>query len=232
VIALSPNVDLKRDANILLIGAHSDDIEIGCGGTILRMVRELERVNIRWVVFSSEESRFEEARKSAGEFLAGIPSANVRVDVLDQRNAYFPDCFREIKDYFEQLKSEISPDMIFTHQKEDLHQDHRVLADLTWNTFRSHLILEYEIPKYDGGLRDPNLFMPLAKDVCERKIEILFKHFESQRSKHWFTRDLFLGLMRVRGLEGGIPGGFAEAFYCRKSIWSWSSQTARPTPEA
>ena len=213
-------LDLPRDrqAKILLLGAHSDDVEIGCGATLVRLAAEQSRALIHWVVFSGIGPREHEAKASAEEFLAGFPDH--RIAVHQFRDAYFPQCIGEIKDIFETLKNEISPDLIFTHHGMDRHQDHKVISDLTWNTFRNHMILEYEIPKYDGGLGDPNVFIPVTNEQCEQKIDALLRHFQTQRNKHWFSRDLFAGLMRVRGLEANSPSGLAEAFHCRKATLS------------
>ena len=200
----------------LFIGAHCDDIEIGCGGTILRLIREFPRATVHWVVCSSSETRAAEAKRSADLFLANV--SHKAVTIKDFRNGYFPYVGAQIKDYFEELKKTVKPDVIFTHYGLDNHQDHRVLSELTWNTFRDHFILEYEIPKYDGGLGSPNVFFPLPPDECRKKADILLECFASEHSKHWFTKDTFMGLMRLRGIECNAPSGYAEAFYCRKAI--------------
>jgi LmbE family N-acetylglucosaminyl deacetylase len=201
---------------LLAIGAHSDDIEIGCAGTILRLAEEQALSEITWVVLTGETTRAAEARSSAEALLAGIPTT--RVILKDFRDGYFPYDGAQIKGFFEQLKSEFSPDVILTHQRSDLHQDHRVTCELTWNTFRDHLILEYEIPKYDGDMRDPNLFVALDESLCRRKIDHLMTHFTSQVAKRWFKEDLFSGLLRLRGMECNSPSSYAEAFYCRKAL--------------
>ncbi len=201
---------------ILCIGAHSDDIEIGCGGTILELLRTHRNLEFHWVVLSSGSDREQEARRSAALFLRQAPRK--QVEVLDFRNSYFPYQGAEIKDYFEQLKRQVSPDLIFTHVRDDLHQDHRLVNQLTWNTWRGQLILEYEIPKYDGDLNSPNFFVPFDRKICDLKIKYLMDCFKSQRDKHWFTEDTFQGLMRIRGVEANAPGKFAEAFYSRKLI--------------
>jgi LmbE family N-acetylglucosaminyl deacetylase len=201
---------------LLCLGAHSDDIEIGCGGTILSLLAENPGLEIQWVVFSSGREREEEARRSAAMFLKNGRKKNVIV--RDFRNAYFPQVATEIKEFFEELKAGFLPDVVLTHYREDRHQDHRVLSDLAWNTFRNHFILEYEIPKYDGDLGSPNFFVPVAPALCKRKIKYLFDAFATQRDKQWFTQDTFLGLMRLRGIESNAPGGYAEAFYCRKAV--------------
>jgi len=200
--------------HILCLGAHSDDIEIGCGGTILRLCQEYPNLEVTWVVFSANEQRTNEAGASANAFLANVSEQTVIVKNF--RDGYFPYIGAEIKDYFEQLKQEQLPDLIFTHYRADLHQDHRCISELTWNTFRNHLILEYEIPKYDGDWGSPNFFVQLDKATCARKIDNLFGHFKSQLERPWFTSDLFYAILRLRGIESNAPDQFAEAFYCRK----------------
>jgi LmbE family N-acetylglucosaminyl deacetylase len=201
---------------ILCLGAHSDDIEIGCGGSILELLQRHRRIEFYWVVFSSGHEREREARRSAGFFLKGAAKQNVLV--RDFRNGYFPSIIAEIKDEFEELKKEVFPDLIFTHTRNDLHQDHRVINQLTWNTWRNHVILEYEIPKYDGDLSAPNFYIPFDRSVGGRKVKHLMDCFKTQRDKHWFTPDTFQGLMRIRGLEANSKGGLAEGFYARKLV--------------
>lgn len=201
---------------MLCLGAHSDDIEIGCGGTILRLLSGPQKLDITWVVFASNTDREQEARKSAALFLGHADSKNIIVKSF--RDGFFPFEGANIKNCFEQELKQASPDLIFTHNKKDAHQDHRLLSELTWNTFRNHLILEYEIPKYDGDLGQPNFFVPLDKDIYETKVRYLMEAFETQRSKAWFTRDTFVALMRLRGMECVAPSGYAEAFYCRKVV--------------
>lgn len=207
---------LAHGGNVLCLGAHSDDIEIGCGGTMLRLVNEVRGLNVTWVVFCGEGDRESEARGSAEEVLSNASSADVIVKRF--RNGFFPYVAADIKEYFETLKAGAAPDVVFTHYRNDLHQDHRVISDLTWNTFRNHLILEYEIPKYDGDLGSPNCFVTLDAAQLEAKQELLERHFASQRSKQWFTRSTFEGLCRIRGIECASPTGFAEAFYGRKIV--------------
>jgi LmbE family N-acetylglucosaminyl deacetylase len=201
-------------STILCLGAHSDDIEIGCGGTILRLIAEHPRLAFHWVVLSAAGARRKEARASAGAFLRGASSRTV---VLREfRDGFFPYKGGEIKDFFETLKRDAAPNVIFTHARSDLHQDHRLVSELTWNTFRDHLILEYEIPKYDGDLGAPNVFVPLEERICRKKIRLLHRHFRSQLSNSWFDEDTFRALMRLRGLESNAPSRFAEAFTVRK----------------
>lgn len=212
---LELQLSCPRDSGlrILCLGAHSDDIEIGCGGTILKLLSEYKNVSVHWVVFSAEGKRRQEALGSARRFLRG--AQEVTIDVKRFRGSYFPYDDR-IKAAFERLKESIKPNLIFTHYRQDLHQDHRVICDLTWNTFRDHLILEYEIPKFDGDLGVPNVYVALTKEICDEKTRHLIESFPSQRSKHWFTEDLFLSLLRLRGVEAGRDTVFAEAFYGRK----------------
>jgi LmbE family N-acetylglucosaminyl deacetylase len=200
---------------VLCLGSHSDDIEIGCGGTILRLLSGNQNLEVVWVVFSSSKEREREARNSAELFLKHTKRKEIIVN--DFRDGFFPFEGARIKDLFEGLK-EVSPDLVFTHNRRDAHQDHRLIGDLTWNTFRNHLILEYEIPKYDGDLGQPNLFIPLEKEIYETKVRYITGVFETQRAKRWFQEDTFLSLMRLRGMECNAPSGYAEAFYCRKLV--------------
>lgn len=206
--------DERRPLQILCLGAHSDDIEIGCGGTILRLSHENPNACVTWVVFSGDERRATEARLSADSFLASVRHKTVVVKGF--RDGYFPYLGVEIKEYFEELKQQLPPDLIFTHYRDDRHQDHRLISDLTWNTFRDDLILEYEIPKYDGDLGSPNFFVHLDESVSNAKTDRILEHFLTQDNRHWFTRDTFWSLLRLRGIECRSPGGYAEGFYCRK----------------
>ena len=199
---------------VLCLGAHADDIEIGCGGTILKLAHEQPGLNFVWVVFNAKARRRQEARASARAFLKG--AGEQKIVVKHFRDGFFPFQGTAIKEFFETLKRTVQPDLIFTHYREDRHQDHRVLSDLAWNTFRNHLILEYEIPKYDGDLGCPNFFVPLDKSVCRRKVELVCASFQTQANKHWFSADTFLALLRLRGMECASKTRYAEAFYCRK----------------
>lgn len=210
-LSTDPTTPLK----ILCLGAHSDDIEIGCGGTILRLARQYPNCEFHWVVFSASGVRADEARRAAALF-AG--SRTLKGPLLKTfQDGFMPFAGAEVKALFEELKS-VSPDVIFTHNRNDAHQDHRLLAELTWNTFRDHLILEYEIPKYDGDLGRPSVFMPLESELCEGKVRYIVDTFQSQRSKRWFQSDTFFSLLRLRGMECNAPSGYAEAFYCRKMM--------------
>jgi len=213
---------------ILCLGAHSDDIEIGCGGTLLELVQHNPALQVVWVVFSAAGKRSLEARRSARAFLQGV--SRKRILVQQFRASFFPFEGAKIKDYFERLKGICQPDLIFTHYRDDRHQDHRVLSDLAWNTFRNHLILEYEIPKYDGDLGIPNLFVPLEEKVCQRKVEYLCRFFQTQSNKHWFSPDTFLALMRLRGMECASTTKYAEAFHCRKMVCSGRTAGPRQRP--
>jgi len=207
---------LERVKTLLLLGAHSDDIEIGCGGTVLRLLESNPGVTAHWIVFSARAERAREAEASATQFLAG---AAVRtVEVHQFRDGFFPSEQAKIKSYFEELKARINPGLIITHYGSDLHQDHRVIAELTWNTFRRHAILEYEVPKWDGDLGRPNVYVPLDESQARRKIEIVVQCFSTQAGKHWFDEETFSSLMRLRALECNAPSRRAEAFYGRKVI--------------
>jgi LmbE family N-acetylglucosaminyl deacetylase len=204
-----------RPLKVLCLGSHSDDIEIGCGGTVLRLLSDSSNLEIVWAVFSATNQRDREARKSAELFLE--TTERKEIIIKDFRDGYFPSDRGGIKDCFEGLKR-VSPDLILTHNGSDAHQDHRLIAELTWNTFRNHLILEYEIPKYDGDLGRPNLFVPLESTISQKKVQHIMDAFETQRSKPWFEEKTFLALMRLRGMECNAPSGYAEAFYCRKLV--------------
>ena len=205
---------------VLCLGAHSDDIEIGSGGTLQELIATVPNLEICWVVFSAPGPRAEEARKSADDYLNGV--VRKRIEIGSFRESYFPSQWTSIKEWLEEIKSGFEPDIVFTHYRDDRHQDHRVLSDLAWNAFRNHLILEYEILKYDGDLGHPNLFVPLSEEVCNRKIELLLRHFQTQLTKHWFSRDTFEAMHRIRGIECAARTGRAEAFFCRKLVLSSS----------
>jgi LmbE family N-acetylglucosaminyl deacetylase len=207
---------INRRRVILCLGAHSDDIEIGCGATVLEIAAAQPDTQVVWVVFSGDGVREVEARRSARLFLKSVQHAEVIV--RDFRDGFFPAQGAEIKEFFEELKKHVSPDIILTHYRDDRHQDHRVVSDLTWNTWRNHLILEYEIPKYDGDLAQPNAFFPVSAGIARQKAKNLCKVFQTQRNRHWFATEVFLGLMRVRGLECCAPSGYAEAFHARKAV--------------
>ncbi|MGE0581062.1 MAG: PIG-L deacetylase family protein [Steroidobacteraceae bacterium] len=217
MIGFEPHLAAGRSPELLFIGAHSDDIEIGCGGTALQLAARYPRARMHWVVLGARGERAAEARRAA-RLVRGRGRAGELV-VGDFRDGYFPSQAGAIKDFFESLKPRMRPDLIFTHQRDDLHQDHRLVGELTWNTFRDHTILEYEIPKYDGGMGAPNCFVPLRKAILARKCRVLESVFASQRKRQWFTADTFRGLARVRGIECNAPDGHAEAFYSRKLVW-------------
>ena len=200
---------------ILCLGSHSDDVEIGCGGTLLKLIESDRRVNVRWIVFSASEQRAVEARASAMKFSTG--AADIQIEVKAFRDGFFPYLGYEIKEFFEGLKRRFDPNLIFTHYRQDRHQDHRLISDLTWNTFRDHLILEYEIPKYDGDLGVPNCFVALDQATCRRKVQWITELFQTQQNRHWFTEETFFSLLRLRGIESGAPAGYAEGFFCRKA---------------
>ncbi len=202
---------------VLCLGAHSDDIEIGCGGTLLHLKKAVPQLRFHWLVFSASGTRGREAAKAADVFTCGCEKKLV---LKNYRDGFLPYSGLEVKECFEELKGQVNPDLIFTHWEGDAHQDHRLVSELTCNTFRNHLILEYEIPKYDGDLGRPNVFVPLEVSLAELKTNCLLETFESQRAKPWFDHEVFMGLMRLRGMESNSPSGYAEAFYARKMTLS------------
>jgi LmbE family N-acetylglucosaminyl deacetylase len=209
-------INQSRLLQVLCLGAHSDDIEIGCGGTILRLTDEHPCCIFHWVVFSAIAERETEAQRAATLF-AG--TTRLRSLLLKKfRDGFMPFDGAEVKIVFEELKSAVSPDLIFTPSRKDAHQDHRLIGDMTWNTFRDHLILEYEIPKYDGDLGQPSVFVPLMPEQCRKKVDYLMESFPSQHARRWFQPETFLSLMKLRGMECNAPSGYAESFYCRKIL--------------
>ena len=216
MIALNLSGARRGGLRILCLGCHSDDVEIGCGGTILRLAEEHPDCVFHWVVFSAIGVRAAEAQQAVAQFVD--PSRLTGLMLKTFPDGFMPFAGADVKAAFEELKRAVSPDLIFTHSRKDAHQDHRLIAELTWNTFRDHLILEYEIPKYDGDMGQPSVFVPLPTAICERKVDLIMKTFRSQCGKHWFQRETFLSLMRLRGMECNAPGGYAEAFYGRKLV--------------
>ena len=200
--------------SVLCLGAHSDDIEIGAGATLLSWLDQDIRLDVHWCVLGGAGERGREARASATDFLAA--AAGRTIEIMNFRDGLFPEQGDQIKVWFEALKDRVNPDVIFTHRQDDAHQDHRHVSRLVWNTFRDHLILEYEIPKWDGDMARPNLYMPVSASVIQRKVDLLISHFGSQRSKHWFDAETFLGLARLRGMECRAHERYAEAFIARK----------------
>jgi LmbE family N-acetylglucosaminyl deacetylase len=202
--------------NILCLGCHSDDIEIGCGGTILRLIEQYPSSKIQWVVMSANGTREVEAERGANTF---VSRECLQPPLLKHfQDGFMPFMGADVKAIFEELKSSSSPDLIFTHFRKDAHQDHRLIAELTWNTFRDHLILEYEIPKYDGDMGQPTVYVPLPLELCQKKVDYIMDIFVSQQSKRWFQESTFMALMRLRGMECNSPSGYAEAFHCRKVV--------------
>jgi LmbE family N-acetylglucosaminyl deacetylase len=206
----------RKRLQILCIGAHCDDIDIGCGGTLLALLERNPGAHVAWVVMGSTPVRARELRASARRFLRRAGNAEVLVHQF--RDGFFPAQYAAVKEAFESLKRLPDPDLIFSHHRADLHQDHRVIAELTWNTFRSHLIMEYEIPKYEGDLTTPSAYVELTRAQVERKISILCSCYRTQRSKRWFSEETFRGLMRIRGIESGGESGWAEGFHLRKLL--------------
>lgn len=215
MLPLNLGSDRKR-LRVLCLGAHSDDIEIGAGGTLLRWLAEYEWLEVTWVVTSAAEGRAEEARRSAGELLHG--AAGIDVVVGGFEDSQLPADLREAKAFLREVRERCMPDVVLTHHGRDAHQDHRALSEMTWQTWRDHLIIEYEIPKYEGDLGNPNLYIPLPETIARRKVQHLLTHFGSQRSKDWFAESTFLSLMHLRGIECRATEGFAEAFHVRKAV--------------
>lgn len=216
MISLCLNGSPTDTRQVLCLGCHSDDIEIGCGGTILRLAMEHPNWVFHWVVFSAIGPRGAEASESAARFL---DPSRLKGPVLHTfQDGFMPFAGAEIKAAFEALKKTVSPDLIFTHNRDDAHQDHRLIAELTWNTFRNHFVLEYEIPKYDGDMGRPGVFVPLSSEVSKKKVHLIMDTFQSQQGKNWFQPETFQSLMRLRGMECNAPSGYAEAFYCRKLV--------------
>jgi len=202
---------------VLCLGAHSDDIEIGCGGTILKLIEMYPNLEITWVVLGAKGIRQKEAIASAEDFLSSVNPKKIIVKGF--KDGFFPYIGADIKLYFEELKKEVNPDLILTHYQQDLHQDHRLISELTKNTFRNHLIWEYEIPKYDGDLGSPNILVHLSQDIKQKKVKHLTEHFQTQNNKQWFTEETFKAILRIRGIESNAPEQYAEGFYCRKIVF-------------
>ncbi len=200
--------------SVLCLGAHSDDIEVGAGATLLNLTARGVLLDVHWCVLSGAAQRENEARASAADFLS--EAATTKVEIMPFKDGFFPQHGETIKSWFEELKTRVNPDVIFTQRSEDAHQDHREVSRLTWNTFRNHCILEYEVPKWDGDLGRPNLYVSIPANIMQRKIDLLMKHFPSQRSKHWFSPDVFRGLARLRGMECCAEENYAEAFFAPK----------------
>lgn len=214
MLSLVPDLPAKRPLRLLCIGAHSDDLEIGCGATVMNLLAGERPVEVTWVVLCAGGPRAHEARSSARSLLARAAAQSVRL--CEYRDTRFQTQYAELKATFDELGRQADPHIVLTHRLEDRHQDHRLVAELTWNTWRDHLILEYEIPKYEGDLGSPNVYVPAPVALARRKVTHLERIFASQRGKHWFTAETFLGLMRIRGIECRSRSGLAEAFHARK----------------
>jgi LmbE family N-acetylglucosaminyl deacetylase len=214
VLSVSLNLAENRPAHVLCVGAHCDDIEIGCGGTLLSLGKSHTDLKITCAIFSGNDDRQREARKSLESLFSA--AADLQIVFHDFADGRLPFVGEAVKNAMEDIRGNIDPDLIFTHWEGDRHQDHRFLSEVTWNTFRDHLIMEFEIPKYDGDFGSPGVFCPLDKDTAERKVDHLMRAYRSQASKDWFTPDLFMSVLRIRGMEARADSGFAEGFYCRK----------------
>lgn len=220
-----PKTESAAPLKALFLGAHSDDIEIGCGGAILELVKARPDVDIKWVVFSAPGVRGDEARAAATLFIGD--RAKTAVELHEFRDGFFPVQLEAVKTTFETIAKSFQADIVFTHRREDRHQDHRTVSDLAWNTFRRATIFEYEIPKWDGDFGIPNVFVPLSKDAMEMKIRLLMQAFATQRSKDWFDVETFRGLARLRGMECRAVSGYAEAFFGRKISFGWGAESSR-----
>lgn len=216
MLSFAPLLAGRRAPRLLFLGAHSDDAEIGCGGTVLELARRYPAARVCWVVFAAQQERGIEARRSARALLRGF--RHVEIVLGGFRDGFFPQQYGAIKEFCEQLKRQQDPDLIFSHTLADRHQDHRTLAELTWNTWRNHAVLEYEIPKYEGDLGHPNVYVAISAAQMRRKVAHLMRHFATQRSRRWFTPDTFQALLRLRGIECNAPEGYAEAFHGRKIL--------------
>lgn len=214
MIQLSFSNGRPEALQVLCLGSHSDDIEIGCGGTILRLADQYPASTFHWVVFNATGVRASEAKQAANLFVRPAQLQGPLLRSFD--DGFMPFMGAEVKAVFEELKQTVSPHLIFTHNRKDAHQDHRLIAELTWNTFRNHLILEYEVPKYDGDIGQPSIFVPLTREHCEKKVRYVIDTFKSQQCKRWFEKETLFALMRLRGMECNADSGYAEAFYCKK----------------
>jgi LmbE family N-acetylglucosaminyl deacetylase len=214
-----PKTEPGEPLKVLFLGAHSDDIEIGCGGAVLELIKARADVEIKWVVFSAPNVRGDEARAAAKLFIGD--RAEAAVELHEFRDGFFPVQLEAVKNTFETIARSFKADIVFTHRREDRHQDHRTLSDLAWNTFRRALVFEYEIPKWDGDLGIPNVFLPLSAETMDAKVRLLMEAFATQRSKDWFDPETFRGLARLRGMECRAPSGFAESFFGRKISFGW-----------
>jgi LmbE family N-acetylglucosaminyl deacetylase len=216
MLSVTFNKGILSPLKVLCLGAHADDIEIGCGGSLLRLLGECDKTCVHWVVFSGNAERHAEAEKSANLFLK--KAAQKEIILRNFRESFFPYIGEKIKEYFDYLKAGMNPDIVFTHYRNDLHQDHRLLAEMTWQTFRDHLILEYEIPKFDGDIGSPNLYVHLNEEIAAKKVEYLDTSYASQKLKKWFKKETFLAMLRLRGIESNAAENLAEGFYCRKLV--------------
>jgi LmbE family N-acetylglucosaminyl deacetylase len=230
MIALGPGTIAPSVRHVLCLGAHCDDIEVGCGGTILDLLRRRPAPAVTWIVFTSDARRRAEALASARKILRDVEKKEIVIKSF--RDGFLPYTGDAVKRFFEDIKRRVTPDLIFTHHREDRHQDHRLISELTWNTFRDHWILEYEIPKFDGDFGSPNVFVHLDDATCRRKVRTILDTFTSQRGKRWFAEDVFRSVLRLRGLESNAPDAYAEAFYCRKLVLAQGgpSRRVRRTP--
>lgn len=210
-----------RALQIVCIGAHCDDIEIGCGGSLVALSQAYPLSHFHCWVFSGNAARAAESRACLTQLL---DAERFTLQVFDHRDGYFPAQWAQVKERLATLSQTINADLVFTHTARESHQDHRVLAELTWNHFRRHTVLEYEIAKYEGDLGRANFYIPLSTEQFEAKLSALLSAFPSQASKGWFTRNTFEAIARLRGVESHATSGYAEAFRARKSVLDLSAQ--------
>jgi len=212
VLPLQLETPAGRPLSILAIGAHPDDIEIGAGGTLLSLAAACPGLQARYLVLTGTAERHEEARSAASAFL---PATDVHIDLHELPEGRFPAVWARVKDALEDVARSCSPDLILAPSRADAHQDHRTIGEIVPTVFRDQLYLGYEIPKWDGDLSQPSMYLPLSADVARRKVELLHKCFPSQRVRDWWDDEVFLGMARLRGMECRAP--YAEAFTCTKS---------------
>lgn len=212
-LRITPPTD--RALRVVALGAHADDIEIGAGGLIQRLVADTPSLSIRWLVASATPERRREAEKASSRLVGSV--SDCTLDIGDLRDGFLPFLGPAPKEWLIRHAG-FEPDIVICPRGEDLHQDHRLVGQLAWQVFRSSLIFEYEIPKYEGDLGRPNVYVVLDRATAERKVATILEAFPSQRSRRWFEPETFWALLRLRGIEAASPTGFAEAFHASKIV--------------